>query len=113
MSTSTCVVSCVLCHVADGKVCGCCSRRFSSLTDLRQHLVDASSFVATRERALETLQQALSGDAQCQKAVFEPPLRAQLRVVLQENDDWQVALHQRLADLDVNRNNSRSKRARS
>ena len=81
------------------------------MTGLRQHLVDRGSFVATRERALETLQQALAGDAQCQKAVFEPPLRAQLRVVLEENDDWQVALHQRLADLDVNGQN-RAKRAR-
>ena len=74
--------------------------------------MERGSFVGTRERAIETLQAALSGDTACQKAVFEPPLSSQLRVVLAENDEWQVALHQRLADADANGNNSRSKRAR-
>ena len=46
--------------------------------------MERGSFVGTRERAIETLQAALSGDTACQKAVFEPPLSSQLRVVLAE-----------------------------
>ena len=82
------------------------------MTGLRQHLVERGSFVGTRERAIETLQAALAGETACQKAIFEEPLVSQLQVVLGENDEWQVALHQRLADADVDGNNSRSKRAR-
>lgn len=74
--------------------------------------MERGSFVGTRERALETLNAALAGDTACQKAIFEEPLKSQLRVVLEENDDWQTALHERLADLDVNGGNHRSKRAR-
>ena len=81
------------------------------MTGLRQHLVERGSFVGTRERAIETLQAALAGETACQKAIFEEPLVSQLRVVLAENDEWQVALHQRLADADVSGQN-RAKRAR-
>jgi hypothetical protein len=74
--------------------------------------VERGSFVDTRVRAMDSLKAALAGDTACQKAVFEEPLKSQLRTILEENGHWQTAMYDKLTDLDGNENNRSSKRAR-
>ena len=61
---------------------------------------------------MEGLKSALAGDIACQKAVFEEPLKSQLRTILAENCEWQTALYDKLADMDANENTPSSKRSR-
>ncbi|HIE83200.1 MAG TPA: hypothetical protein EYQ00_04805 [Dehalococcoidia bacterium] len=57
---------------------------------------------------MDSLKAALAGDTACQKAVFEEPLKSQLRTILEENGHWQTTMYDKLTDMDANENNRSS-----
>ena len=74
--------------------------------------MDRGSFVDTRSRALDSLKSALAGNAASQAAILEEPLQSQLKAIVEESEEWQAVMFERLVDLDAKDDFVRSKRAR-
>ena len=74
----------------------CCNRRFQSLSALRQHFIEAGSFLDTRLATMNRLKVAMDGDADARHVIFEEPLRGQIAAVLDENNTWLLAMFERL-----------------
>ena len=53
-----------------------------------------------------------SGNAASQAAILEEPLRSQLKAIVDESEEWQAVMFERLVDLDGKDEYVRSKRAR-